>query len=294
MKRKAKIIDGKAFAGKICEDLSEKINVVAKHRGIKPGLAVILVGDDPASHIYVNNKIKKAREIGININDFILPSNTKEKFLIEKIQELNANKNVHGILVQLPLPQFINQHKVINSIDPIKDVDGFTIVNIGLLNSWQDCLEPSTPQGALILIKSALGENLSGKKAVVLGRSLIVGRPMASILVRESCTVTLLHSKSVNIQEECRSADILVSAIGYPHFIKAELVKRGACVIDVGITRVGDKVVGDVDFDEVAEIAGFISPVPGGVGPMTVACMLLNTFKAMVKQLEMEVSVMIN
>jgi methylenetetrahydrofolate dehydrogenase (NADP+)/methenyltetrahydrofolate cyclohydrolase len=203
---------------------------------------------------------------------------------LDLIERLNKDSAVNGILVQLPLPEHLTQNIIIDSINPDKDVDGFTVYNVGRLNTWQDCLEPSTPQGALILIKSVLGDDLSGKKAVVLGRSLIVGRPMASILVRESCTVTLLHSKSKNIESECKNADILVSAIGSPGFITANLVKQGACVIDVGITRVGDKIVGDVDFNKVSDVAGFLTPVPGGVGPMTVICMLMNTIKSCLKQ----------
>jgi methylenetetrahydrofolate dehydrogenase (NADP+) / methenyltetrahydrofolate cyclohydrolase len=280
----AKIIDGKFQANQICDRLKQHILQLAKDHAITPGLAVILAGDDPASHIYVTNKLKKAKEISMNIFSHFLPSDVKQAQLISLIERLNSDKSVHGILLQIPVPPQIDQFKAINAIDPRKDVDGFTVQNVGLLNTWQDCLEPSTPQGALRLIKSVLGDDLGGKKAVVLGRSLIVGRPMASMLVRESCTVTLLHSKSLNIAKECTSADILVSAIGQPGFITKDLTKLGACIIDVGITRIDGEILGDVDFESVSKIAGYITPVPGGVGPMTVACMLENTFKAMCKQ----------
>lgn len=280
----AVIIDGKQISSDLSQDLSLKIKHLQQNHKITPNLAVILVGDDPASHIYVANKIKKAHEIGIKISSYLLPATTPEDKIITLIKSLNEDRSVNGILVQLPLPAYINTHKVINTIDHMKDVDGFTVKNIGLLNSWQDCLEPSTPQGALILIKKFIGNNLAGKKAVILGRSLIVGRPMASILIRESCAVTVLNSYSVDIAEECATADILICAIGKPNFLTAKFVKKGACVIDIGITRVGDKVLGDVNMDEVKKVAGFLTPVPGGVGPMTVVCMLGNTVKAYLTQ----------
>jgi methylenetetrahydrofolate dehydrogenase (NADP+)/methenyltetrahydrofolate cyclohydrolase len=278
------IIDGKKIASEEAVKLSSKVQLLKSKHNIIPGLAVILVGNDPASHIYVASKIRRAKEVGISIFQHLLPENISQIELLELIERLNKDSKVNGILVQLPLPEHLIQNVIIDSINPDKDVDGFTVYNVGRLNTWQDCLEPSTPQGALILIKSVLGNDLAGKKAVVLGRSLIVGRPMASILVRESCTVTLLHSKSQNIESECKNADILVSAIGSPGFITANLVKPGACVIDVGITRVDDKIVGDVDFNEVSNVAGFLTPVPGGVGPMTVICMLMNTIKSCLKQ----------
>ena len=278
------LIDGKAYADNLCLGLKKQIAHFKEQHKLVPGLAVVLAGDDESSKIYVASKIKRAQEIGINIFTHFLPASVNKDELIALVTTLNQDRNVHGILVQLPLPGDLPEHEIVNTIDAEKDVDGFTTLNIGLLNSWQDCLEPSTPQGALMLIKSVLGEDLSGKKAVVLGRSLIVGRPMASILVRESCTVTLLHSKSINIEDECKMADIIVSAIGKPGIIKANLVKSGACVIDIGITRVTGKLFGDVDFEDVSRVAGFITPVPGGVGPMTVACMLANTVKAMCKQ----------
>jgi methylenetetrahydrofolate dehydrogenase (NADP+)/methenyltetrahydrofolate cyclohydrolase len=280
----AKIIDGKAFATNFCNELKQTVQLLKAKHNVTPGLAVILVGDDPASHVYVKNKIIKAREIGINIFDFVMPAATSVRIIKAKIENLNNDQRTHGLLVQLPLPQGVDQYEVIDTIDPAKDVDGFTTRNIGLLHSSRDCLEPSTPQGCLKLIKSVMGEDLSGKKAVVVGRSIIVGRPMATMLLRENCTVTTLHSKSFNIAEECRSADILIAATGQKEMITADLVKPGACVIDIGITRHNGQLFGDVKFDEVKEVAGFITPVPGGVGPMTVACMLGNTIKAACNQ----------
>ncbi len=276
----AKIIDGKELAKNLCAELSKTVQLLKAKHNITPGLAVVLVGDDPASHVYVKNKIIKAKEVGINIFDFVMPAATSLRIIKAKIENLNNDIKVHGLLVQLPLPQGIDQYEVIDTIDPAKDVDGFTTRNIGLLHSSRDCLEPSTPQGCLKLIKSVMGEDLSGKKAVVVGRSIIVGRPMATMLLRENCTVTTLHSKSYNIAEECKTADILIAATGQKEMITADLIKPGACVIDIGITRHDGKLYGDVKFDEVKEVAGFITPVPGGVGPMTIACMLSNTVKA--------------
>lgn len=291
----SKIIDGKLISAELYEKLQAKINILKNKYKIAAGLAVILVGDDPASQIYVRNKVNKAKELGMNIFEYILPENTSERALKAKIESLNNDKKVHGILVQLPLPDHINQNDVINSIQSEKDVDGFTIKNVGLLNSWQECLEPSTPQACNILIKRILGDNLAGKKAVILGRSLIVGRPLSAILIRENCTVTLLHSKSVNIAEECKNADILISATGNPLSIKKELLKEGALVIDVGITRIDSgKIVGDVDFNDVIDKVSYITPVPGGVGPMTVACMLSNTVKAACLQNNINFSLDVN
>jgi methylenetetrahydrofolate dehydrogenase (NADP+)/methenyltetrahydrofolate cyclohydrolase len=278
------IIDGKAFAENYYQKLKSDVQKLKEKLNVIPGLAVILVGEDPSSIIYINHKLKKAREIGINLFEFRLPEKVSQKVLIAKLENLNNDHRVHGILLQLPLPAHITTQEVINVIDSEKDVDGFTIKNIGLLNAWQDCLEPCTPKGALILIKSVMGEDLSGKKAVVIGRSAIVGRPMASMLIRESCTVTVLHSKSKDLVEECKTADILISATGNPNMVKSNWIKPGACVIDVGIVRVDGKLYGDVDFKEAVKIAGYITPVPGGVGPMTVACMLSNTIKATCNQ----------
>lgn len=285
------IIDGKQLANDFNESLKLKVNKIAQLKKGAPGLAVILVGDDPASHAYVNTKIKKAKEIGINIYSYILPASITQRALKAKIENLNQDRTVHGILVQLPLPEHFNQFDIINTIDHKKDVDGFTVYNIGLLNSWHDCLEPSTPQGVLMLLKKYLGDDLSGKKAVVIGRSIIVGRPMASILIRENCSVTLFHSKSIDIEDYCKDADILISAIGKPLSIDDKYIKPGACVIDVGITRHEGKLCGDIHFEKVAPIAGYITPVPGGVGPMTVSCMLSNTIKAMCQQKEINLDV---
>jgi len=278
------IIDGKAIAEKFYEKLKADLLLLKSKHNIIPGLAVVLIGEDPASLIYVNNKMKKGKEIGLSIFEHILPVSISQKVLIAKIESLNNDSKVHGILLQLPLPDHLNTFDVVNKIDPLKDVDGFTVQNIGLLNSWQNCLEPSTPQGALLLVKSVMGEDLSGKKAVIIGRSSIVGRPMSSMLLKENCTVTVLHSHSHNLIEECKTADILISATGNPKMVKANWIKPGACVIDVGIVRIDNKLYGDIDFEEVSQVAGYLTPVPGGVGPMTVACMLANTVKAVCLQ----------
>lgn len=273
------IIDGKAIAAGLCEKLRVEV-VKLNNRGVVPGLAVIQVGKDPASTIYVRNKMKCASDIGIKPFSYIYPNGIEQNELLEIIQSLNENSEVHGILVQLPLPPSMNSDLILNAIDPNKDVDGFTWVNIGKLNSWVDCLQSCTPQGAMMLIKHALGDNLSGKKAVVLGRSRIVGRPMATMLIKENCTVTIAHSYSYQIAEEVRSADILVSATGVPNLVRGEWLKPGVCIIDVGIVRIDDKLYGDVNFSEAIKIAGYITPVPGGVGPMTVACLMSNTIQA--------------
>lgn len=280
----ARIIDGKALANKLYEKLKADVEHAKIALGSPPGLCVILVGDDPASHIYVKNKLQMATKLGIAIFPHFLPKDVTQDKLVSIIESANHNDKINGILLQLPLPSHIDTFEVINTVIPEKDVDGFTAYNIGLLNSWHECLEPSTPKGVLMLIHSVLGTNIAGKKAVVLGRSIIVGRPMCSMLIRESCTVELLHSKTLDIKHECKSADILISAIGKPGFITKDYVKPGACVIDVGITRLHDRISGDVDFEDVSKVAGFITPVPGGVGPMTVACMLSNTIEACFRQ----------
>jgi methylenetetrahydrofolate dehydrogenase (NADP+)/methenyltetrahydrofolate cyclohydrolase len=278
------IINGREFALKYLEKLKQDIVTLKDKHNLIPGLAVVLVGEDPSSLIYVKNKLKRAQEIGVNIFEHMLPEKISQKALIAKIEHLNNDHRVHGILLQLPLPEHLNTNEIVNIIDPEKDVDGFTVKNIGLLNSWQDCLEPCTPKGTLLLLKSIFGPDLSGKKVAIIGRSAIVGRPMGSMLLRENCTVTMLHSKSLNIEKECKEADILISATGRPKLVKASWVKEGACVIDVGIIRVNGKLYGDVDFDEVSKVAAYLTPVPGGVGPMTVACMLGNTVKAACSQ----------
>ncbi|WHQ46402.1 MAG: bifunctional methylenetetrahydrofolate dehydrogenase/methenyltetrahydrofolate cyclohydrolase [Candidatus Midichloria sp.] len=287
-----KIIDGKLYAAKVLETVKSKIEYLstvvysdeAQRSALTLGLAVILVGDNPASQIYVNNKAKKAKEIGFNSEIYSFSKTTTEQEVIQCIEKLNLDPNVNGILVQLPLPQHINTQKIIDAVNYEKDVDGFSTYNVGLLNSWQDSLEPCTPQGVLILLHAVLGTNIIGKKVVILGRSRIVSRPMASILIREGCSVSSLNSNSYNTKDECSAADILISAVGSPSFIKGDWIKKGACVIDVGITKVNDRLYGDVDFESVKEVAGFLTPVPGGVGPMTVACLMLNTIKAAYKQ----------
>lgn len=276
----AKIIDGKAFAAKIREQVKEDVAKLKEKTGKIPGLAVILVGDDPASEIYVRNKGKQTIEAGMASFEFKMPESITQQELIEKIHELNADQHVHGILVQLPLPKRINEAAVINTISPLKDVDGFNVQNTGLLVTGQKAMVPCTPLGCIIMLKDYI-DDLSGLNAVVIGRSNIVGKPMASLLLNESCTVTVVHSKTKNIEEICRNADIIVAAVGKPKMIKGDWIKKGATIIDVGINRIEiggkKKLVGDVDFDEAINIAGAITPVPGGVGPMTIACLLKNT-----------------
>ena len=279
-----RIINGRLYAKEVLDIVREKLADLANYKLVKFGLAAILVGNDPASVIYVNNKAKRAKEIGLDSYIYKFSSTATEEEIINCINHLNQDININGILVQLPLPKHIDIQRIIDTIYYAKDVDGFCTYNVGLLNTWQNSLEPCTPQGILILLHEVLGKNLSGKKAVILGRSRIVGRPMASILIREGCSVTSLNSNSYNIQAECKTADILISAVGSPLLIKRDWVKQGACVIDVGIVRINNKLYGDVDFESVKEVASFITPVPGGVGPMTVACLLLNTVKAAYKQ----------
>lgn len=268
------VIDGKAIANELLARAQEFIT------GMDIGLAVVLVGDDAPSRIYVTNKLKSAQKIGMRAKLFEFPENTSEETIKATINNINLDPSIDGALIQLPLPEHIHQHSTLNTLSPHKDVDGFTVHNVGLLNTWQDCLEPSTPQGCLYLLKRHLGNDLSGKKAVVIGRSLIVGRPMSSMLIRESCSVTLLHSMSKNVIEEASTADILITAIGKPNLIDERYIKPGAFVVDVGITKIGDRIVGDVNFDAVRDKASHITPVPGGVGPLTVAFMILNTIKA--------------
>ncbi len=276
------IIDGKAVA----EGLRAEIAAEVSKLRIKPGLAVVLVGENPASQVYVKNKAKMTAEVGMQSFEHKLPAETSERALIRLVEQLNNNPAVHGILVQLPLPLHIQESAVIEAIAPEKDVDGFHVVNSGKLATGQDGLVPCTPLGSMILIKKALGDNLAGKHAVVVGRSNIVGKPMASLLLKESCTVTIIHSKTKNPEKIAAQADILVAAIGKPKFITKEWVKTGACVIDVGINRdENNKLCGDVDFENVKDIAGSITPVPGGVGPMTIACLLKNTLTAYTQQM---------
>jgi len=280
------IIDGKQAAADLRSALSEEVETLKSERGITPGLTVVLVGDDPASQVYVRNKVRQTREVGMISNEIRLPAETSQTALLSQLDKLNNDKNVHGILVQLPLPKHIDESTVIAAIDPKKDVDGFHAMNSGrLLNGEEGALVPCTPQGCIILAKKHLGDNLSGKHAVVIGRSNIVGKPVALLLLQENCTVTIAHSRTQNLPEVCRQADILVAAVGRPEFVQADWVKPGATVIDVGINRVETedgkgKLVGDVDYQGVSEICGGITPVPGGVGPMTIACLLKNTVEA--------------
>ena len=284
----AKLIDGKSFAIQIRSEIAAQVKVLLDSKGIKPGLAVILVGEDPASQVYVRSKGKQTIEVGMNSYEYKLDRNISEGDLLGLIEKLNADENVNGILCQLPLPDHLNSDLVINSINPEKDVDGFHISNVGLLATGQKSMVPCTPLGCLMMLRSELGD-LSGKNAVIIGRSNIVGKPMAHLLIKDSCTVTIAHSRTKNIEELCQNADILVAAVGRPEMVKANWIKEGAAVIDVGINRVevdpemsskGYKIVGDVDFESAKNKAGSITPVPGGVGPMTIACLLANTLTA--------------
>lgn len=281
----ARIIDGKAMASALRNRVAIAVKEVTS-QGLTPGLAVILVGDDPASQVYVRNKGKACAEVGMASFERILPTSTTQVQLLAEVARFNADPAVHGILVQLPLPAHIDAQAVINAIDPMKDVDGFHILNAGRLAVGQDGLVPCTPLGCLLMLKETLS-TLAGKHAVIIGRSNIVGKPLAQLLLKESCTVTLCHSRTEFLAQETRRGDILVAAIGKPEFVKGNWVKPGATVIDVGINRIetGDparptKLVGDVDFTAASEFASFITPVPGGVGPMTIACLLRNTLQA--------------
>ncbi|MEZ5685008.1 MAG: bifunctional methylenetetrahydrofolate dehydrogenase/methenyltetrahydrofolate cyclohydrolase FolD [Paracoccaceae bacterium] len=279
----AKIIDGKAFAAQVREKVAAHVARLKEVQGVTPGLAVVLVGDDPASEVYVRNKGKQTLEVGMNSYEHKLPAETGEAELLALIAKLNADPAVHGILVQLPLPAHLNSDLVINAIDPAKDVDGFHISNVGLLGTGQKSMVPCTPLGCLMMLRDQLG-SLAGLNAVVVGRSNIVGKPMAQLLLGDSCTVTIAHSRTKDLPEVCRRADILVAAVGRPEMIPGDWVKPGATVIDVGINRIErdgkKKLVGDVHFDSAAAVAGAITPVPGGVGPMTIACLLANTVTA--------------
>jgi methenyltetrahydrofolate cyclohydrolase (EC 3.5.4.9)/5,10-methylenetetrahydrofolate dehydrogenase (NADP+) (EC 1.5.1.5) len=283
----ATIIDGKAFAAGIRARVAEHVTRLKEESGITPGLAVVLVGEDPASAVYVRNKGRQTVEVGMNSYEHKLPAETSEQDLLALIERLNADPAVHGILVQLPLPGHLNADLVINAIAPSKDVDGFHISNVGLLGTGQKAMVPCTPLGCLMMLRDRLGD-LSGLDAVVVGRSNIVGKPMAQLLLGENCTVTIAHSRTRNLPEVCRRADILVAAVGRPGMIPGDWVKPGATVIDVGINRIpapekGEgktRLVGDVDFASAVEVAGAITPVPGGVGPMTIACLLANTLTA--------------
>jgi len=284
----AKIIDGKAFAAQLRERIGAAAALLKQDHGLTPGLAVVLVGENPASKVYVRSKAKQTVEAGMNSFEHKMPETTTQEELLAKVEELNNDPSVHGILVQLPLPSQIDDHAVINAIDPAKDVDGFHVINAGRLMTGATGAEaplvPCTPLGCLMLLKDCLGE-LSGKTAVIVGRSNIVGKPMGQLLLGESCTVTTAHSRTKDLPDVCRQADILVAAVGRPQMIKADWIKPGATVIDVGINRIETddgkgRLVGDVDTEAAKAVAGAITPVPGGVGPMTIACLLANTITA--------------
>ena len=288
----ATIIDGKAFAATVREKVAAHVARLKSDHGITPGLAVVLVGEDPASQVYVRSKGKQTIEVGMNSYEHKLPADTSEAVLLDLIERLNADPEVHGILVQLPLPRHLDEDLVINSIAPAKDVDGFHISNVGLLGTGQKSMVPCTPLGCLMMLRDHHGD-LSGMEAVVIGRSNIVGKPMAQLLLGDSCTVTIAHSRTRDLPGVVRRADIVVAAVGRPEMVQGDWIKPGATVIDVGINRIDapekgtnedgsvkTRLVGDCDFDSCAAVAGAITPVPGGVGPMTIACLLANTVTA--------------
>ena len=287
----ANIIDGKEFAGGLREKITQSVKDLRDNHNKVPGLAVILIGNDPASEIYVRNKGIQTKEAGMNSHEFKLPEDTSEEELLSQVEELNNDPEINGILVQFPVPKQISQQKVIETISPLKDVDGLHPINSGYLNSGLEGLVPCTPKGASMLIKANVND-LSGKSAVIIGRSNLVGKPVAQLLLKENCTVTICHSRSQNLKDISSAADILVAAVGIPELVKGDWIKPGAVVIDVGINRIDapekgenkTRLVGDVDFNAASKVAGFITPVPGGVGPMTIACLLLNTLNAFCEQ----------
>lgn len=281
----AQVIDGKSFAAQVRAQIAGHVAVL-KDQGITPGLAVILVGEDPASEVYVAAKHKQTVELGMASFEHRLPADTPEPELFALIDQLNADASVHGILCQFPVPDHLDERRVVARIDPAKDVDGLSVVNAGLLASGETGLVSCTPLGCLMLLRDQLGD-MSGKEAVVIGRSNLFGKPMGQLLLQENCTVTIAHSRTKDLAEVCRRADILVAAVGRAEMVKADWVKPGATVIDVGITRIPHpekpgktKLLGDVDFADVADVAAAVTPVPGGVGPMTIACLLANTLTA--------------
>ena len=283
----ATIIDGKAFSANVRVQVADHVARLKSEHGLTPGLAVVLVGEDPASQVYVRNKGKQTVEVGMKSVEHKLDAETPEEDLLALIADLNADNSIHGILVQLPLPRHLNESAVINAIDPAKDVDGFHISNVGLLGTGQKSMVPCTPLGCLMMLRDHHG-SLSGLDAVVIGRSNIVGKPMAQLLLGDSCTVTIAHSRTRNLSDVVRRADIVIAAVGRPEMVPGDWIKPGATVIDVGINRVpapekGEgktRLVGDAEFASCANVAGAITPVPGGVGPMTIACLLANTLTA--------------
>ncbi|MBS0250106.1 MAG: bifunctional methylenetetrahydrofolate dehydrogenase/methenyltetrahydrofolate cyclohydrolase FolD [Proteobacteria bacterium] len=284
----AQVIDGKEIAAKVRAEVAAEVARLQKEHGLKPGLAVVLVGEDPASKVYVANKAKQTVEVGMNSWEHRLPAETSEADVLAMVEKLNNDPACHGILVQLPLPKHINAEKVLNLISPDKDVDGFHPVNVGRLWVGERALVPCTPTGSVILAKT-VHPNLSGMNAVVIGRSNIVGKPVAALLLRENCTVTIAHSRTKDIEGVVKGADLVIAAVGIPEMVKASWIKPGATIIDVGINRVPSeggktKIVGDVAYAECAQVAGAITPVPGGVGPMTIACLLRNAAQAAAMQ----------
>ena len=290
----ARVIDGKAVAAQVRADIAKKVEALKSAHGFTPGLAVVLVGEDPASQVYVRNKGQQTKEVGMNSIEHKLPAETSEADLLALVNNLNNDDSINGILVQLPLPKHINSEKVLNSINPDKDVDGFNPTNVGRLWIGEPALAPCTPTGSVILAKS-VQENLTGMNAVIIGRSNIVGKPMAALLLRENCTVTVAHSRTKDIASVVKGADLVIAAVGIAEFVKGDWIKPGAIVIDVGINRVEvpggkAKLKGDVDYAAAAEVAGAITPVPGGVGPMTIACLLKNTLQAAQMQRGLEIT----
>jgi methylenetetrahydrofolate dehydrogenase (NADP+) / methenyltetrahydrofolate cyclohydrolase len=279
----AKLIDGKAYAEGLRKRIAAAVSTLKAEHGLTPGLAVVLVGEDPASKVYVANKAKQTVEVGMNSWEHKLPADTSEVDLLALVQKLNADPAVHGILVQMPVPKHIDSAKVLNTISPAKDVDGFHVVNVGRLSTGQDSLVACTPTGSVMLAKDVHG-SLEGLHAVVIGRSNIVGKPVAQLLLAENCTVTVAHSKSKDLPAIVRSADLVIAAVGRPEMVKGDWIKPGATVIDVGINRIArdgkNILVGDCEFSSCEKVAGAITPVPGGVGPMTIACLLYNTVRA--------------
>jgi len=278
------IIDGKAFAAELRARVATAVSSIESSHGLIPGLAVVLVGEDPASEVYVRNKGKQTVEVGMASFEHRLSDQTTEGELLVLIDQLNSDSTVHGILVQLPLPAQINTHAVINAIDPDKDVDGFHLINVGRLTTGESGLVPCTPLGCMMLLRAYAGD-LSGQNAVIVGRSNIVGKPMAALLLAAHCTVTVAHSRTKDLTDVCRQADILIAAVGRAEMIQGDWIKPGATVIDVGINRIDGengkkRLVGDVEFASASAVAGAITPVPGGVGPMTIACLLRNTVQA--------------
>ncbi len=284
----ATVIDGRAYAAELHGRIAAAVTGLGKTHNLQPSLAVVLVGENPASQVYVRNKGQQTRRAGMESIEYCLPADTDEADLLALIKRLNHDTSVHGILVQLPLPRHIDEFKVINAISVCKDVDGFHIENVGNLSIGKDSLVPCTPAGCVLLLKSHLGD-LAGQHAVIIGRSNIVGKPVSMLLLREHCTVTIVHSRTVNLPVICRAADILVVAVGVPELVQGDWVKPGATIIDVGINRIttdagNSRLTGDVDFAAASKIAGAITPVPGGVGPMTIACLLRNTVIAACRQ----------